>query len=154
MSLNREAIEKLIPHREPFLLLDAITAIDTDKLTATFTPQASAPLFAQIYPGHYPQQPVTPGVILCEIIFQAGAVLMAHRLQEAEAAGTPIVGVPVITRIRDAKFKRMVKPGEELTINVEFEDQVSNAYYLKGGIDCAGLTAVRIAFTCALTSMQ
>lgn len=151
--MDREGIKAKIPHREPFLLLDAITLIDTNKLVATFTPQAAAPLFAQIYPGHYPDNPVTPGVILCEIVFQAGAVLMAHRMQEAATAGSPLEGVPVITRIRDAKFKRVVKPGEELTITVEFEDQVSNAYYLKGGIDCAGQNALRVAFTCALAKV-
>lgn len=149
--MNREEIKQLIPHREPFLLLDAITEIDAEHLQAVFTPQKAAPLFAQIYPGHYPQNPVTPGVILCEIVFQAGAVLMAHRLASATE---PIAGVPVITRIRDAKFKRIVRPEDELTIRVAFEDQVSNAYYLKGGIDCEGQNCLRLAFTCALTQLQ
>ena len=146
--MNSEEIKKLIPHREPFLLLDEIIECAENGLSARFTIKPESPLFAAIYPGHYPSNPVTPGVILCEIVFQAGAVFMARRLADAAT-----VGVPVITRIRDARFKNVVRPGAELEITVEFEDQVSNAYYLKGGISCGGKPVLKVAFTCALAQI-
>ncbi len=147
--LEQSDIEKIIPHREPFLLLDRVIEIDADRLRAEFTVDSSGQLFSSIFPGHYPGNPVTPGVILCEIIFQAGAVLMGKRI-EAEAGS--LTGSPVVTRIRDARFKHMVKPGDKLDIEVEFEDQVSTAYYLKGCIKVDGQLAVRAAFTCALVN--
>ena len=147
--LQRSEIEEIIPHREPFLLVDRVTALDMDSLQAEFTVESTSGLFGQIFPGHYPGNPITPGVILCEIIFQAGAILMGNRIREAAGA---LSGSPVVTRIRDARFKQMVKPGDKLEISVEFEDKVSTAYYLKGSIRVAGKLAVRVAFTCALVA--
>ncbi|MCX7935976.1 MAG: beta-hydroxyacyl-ACP dehydratase, partial [Planctomycetota bacterium] len=90
------------------------------------------------------------GVLLCEIIFQAGAALMAHRLGRSPGAGNAISGTPVVVRIRDARFKRMVKPGETLEIEAHFEEQVANAYFLHGTAKVEGEVAARVAFTCAL----
>ena len=145
--IDRDEIKEFIPHREPFLLLDKISEINSDELKAEFIIDKQSPLFAQIFPGHYPDNPITPGVILCEIIFQAGAVFMSRKLAETVGA---VKGSPVVTRIRDARFKNMVKPDDKLEIKVEFEDMISNAYYLKGSIKVAGKLAVRVAFTCAL----
>ena len=61
---------------------------------------------------------------------------------------------PVVTRIRDARFKNIVRPGDDLEVSVEFEDQVSNAYYLKGSIKVNGKLSVRVAFTCALAEVE
>ncbi len=145
--LEQGDIEKIIPHRKPFLLIDRVVEEDADRLRAEFTVDSSGQLFSSIFPGHYPGNPVTPGVILCEIIFQAGAILMGKRI---EAESGSLTGSPVVTRIRDARFKQMVKPGDKLDIEVEFEDHVSTAYYLKGCIKVDGQLAVRAAFTCAL----
>lgn len=147
--LDKKAIADIIPHRDPFLLVDRVIALDTDSLQAEYTVDSSSDLFTQIFPGHYPGNPITPGVILCEIIFQAGAILMGSRIQQLEGE---LQGSPVVTRIRDARFKSMVKPGDKLEISVEFEDSVSSAYYLKGSIRVDGRLAVRVAFTCALVA--
>lgn len=150
-----ETPAELIPHRPPFLLVDAITGEKAGadglpaELEARFTIDPQSPLFANIYPGHYPDSPVTPGVILCEIAFQTGALLMAKRLQ-ADTAREGVKGVPVITRIRDARFKRMVKPGETLDITAAFDEQAGNAYYLDAKITVGGELALKVAFTCAL----
>lgn len=144
---DRTEIKDYIPHREPFLLLDNIIESNAESLKAEFTVDQESPLFAQIFPGHYPGNPITPGVILCEIVFQAGAVLMSKKLMtESEN----LHGSPVVTRIRDCRFKQMVKPGDRLEIAVEIEDMISNAYYLKGSITVDGKPAVRVSFTCAL----
>lgn len=133
-----------IPHRPPFLLLDTVTGCTEDTITAETTLQADDPLFARVYEGHYPGNPITPGVLLCEMIFQAGAVLMSRRL------GGTGGGVPVLTRIRDTKFRTMVRPGDTVTVTATFEDQVSNAYSLSGAIHVGGKLAVRTSFVCAL----
>lgn len=138
------SLHDAIPHRPPFLLLDTVTSCTQDSITAETTLRPDDPLFSRVYEGHYPGNPITPGVLLCEMIFQAGAVLMSHRLGGAEE------GVPVLTRIRDTKFRTIVRPGDTVTVTATFEDQVSNAYSLSGAIHVAGKLAVRTSFVCAL----
>jgi 3-hydroxyacyl-[acyl-carrier-protein] dehydratase len=147
-------IKELLPHREPFLLLDEIVTVTAagDALTARYVLREDAPLLAAIYPGHYPGNPVTPGVILCEIVFQAGAVLMAKKM--AVAGNDLTARTPVVTRIRDARFKRIARPGETLLIEVKIVEAIGAAYYLDGKISVAagaGTELVaRVSFTCAL----
>ena len=141
-------VESAIPHRPPFLLLDRIVSMDDDRITAEFTPRADDELFSRIYAGHYPGSPVTPGVLLCEIVFQAGAVLLSQRIDDAAA------GVPVVTKIGGARFKHMVKPDDPLEVEAAIVDRVSNAFYLKGSIKSRGKLAVRVEFTCALVPYE
>ena len=137
-------IEQAIPHRPPFLLLDRIVSMDDDRIVAEASPRSDDELFSRVYAGHYPGNPITPGVLLCEMVFQAAAVLLSQRI------GGDAEGVPVITRIRDARFKQMVKPDDQLEIEATIDEQVSNAFYMKGAIRCGGRAAVRVEFTCAL----
>ena len=144
-------LASLIPHRPPFLLLDEIVELTESAIAARITLRPKDELWSRVYAGHYPGNPITPGVLLCEIVFQAGAALMAHRLKAGSAGGPP-AGTPVITRIRDAKFKQMVRPGDALEISAAFDEQVSNAYYLHGAVKVRGQLAVRVEFTCALVA--
>ena len=101
-AAKRAEIEALIPHRDPFLLVDAI---ESRELTGQ-GPQTRGSLTVSwhldesldFYRGHYPSQPVTPGVMLCEHSFQAGAILVSLALQGFAAED----GVPVLTRIGGA----------------------------------------------------
>ncbi len=141
-------IEHAIPHRPPFLLLDRIVSMDDDHIVAEVSPRSDDELFSRVYAGHYPGNPITPGVLLCEMVFQAAAVLLSQRIDgNAE-------GVPVITRIRDARFKQMIEPDDQLEIEASIEEQVSNAFYMKGAIKSDGKVAVRVEFTCALVSKE
>ncbi len=140
----------LIPHRPPFLLLDEIADIGDDWLRARAALRPEDELWSRIYAGHYPGNAITPGVLICEIIFQAGAALMAHRLRKTATAASLGKGTPVVVRIRDARFKRMVRPGDMLEVEARFEEQMANAYFLTGSAKVAGELAARVAFTCAL----
>ena len=141
-------IQQAIPHRPPFLLLDRIVSMDDDRIVAEVSPRSDDELFSRVYAGHYPGNPITPGVLLCEMVFQAAAVLLSQRIDgDAE-------GVPVITRIRDARFKQMIKPDDQLEIEASIEEQVSNAFYMKGAIKRDGKVAVRVEFTCALVQKE
>lgn len=88
--MSLEAIQAAIPHRDPFLLIDTVVAQDekTIHCRKTFTGDE------YFYRGHYPNFPLTPGVLLCEAGMQAGAVLLSK--QAAAVAGK----VPVATRHR------------------------------------------------------
>ncbi len=138
------SIEELIPHRPPFLLLDRIVSLDKERIRASFTVKEADPLFQQVFTGHYPGNPLTPGVLLCEMVFQAGAALLAAQFPD------PGAGVPLLVKVTDARFKQTVRPGDALDITCVFTEQISNAYYLKGSVRKDGKTAVRVSFTCAL----
>ncbi len=147
MCVNREEIEKAIPHRPPFLLLDEVVEQEENRILCRYTPRAEDELFGRVYAGHYPGAPITPGVLLCEMIFQAAAVLMS-----AKAAGK--TGVPVLVKIGSAKFKRPIRPGETVEIEAKLDETVANAYYMSGSVKAGGQLAVRVEFACALAEME
>ena len=134
------AIKTAIPHREPFLLLDEIVDQGKDRITCRKTFTGDEFWFA----GHYPGFPLMPGVLLCEAAMQAGAVLLSEYAGEGE-------GVPVATRIGNVRFKQMVRPGDTITLNVELNEQVSNAYYLTARVTVDDRLAARFTFACTMT---
>ena len=82
-----------------------------------------------------------PGVILQEAIFQSGAALMSQLSSGA--------GLGVVTRVQNAKFKSMVKPGDLLEMEVELVESLSNAHYMKGVTKVSGKTVLIIEFAVA-----
>jgi len=132
-------ILQAIPHRPPFLFLDKIIEVTDSSLKAVKKISKSEPFFQ----GHYPDFPVTPGVLLCESIFQAAAVLISKT--EDLAADV----VPVLTRISGAKFKQMVFPDDTIEIQAILLEKVSNAFFFKGTVRVHGKLAVRIEFACS-----
>ncbi len=82
----------------------------------------------------------------CEALFQAGAAFVAAELLDQAMPE----GVPVLTRIRDAKFKRMVRPGEVLDLEVKLLERVGPAYWLVGTATTEGQTVCRVEFACTL----
>ncbi|MFO7997134.1 MAG: 3-hydroxyacyl-ACP dehydratase FabZ [Dehalococcoidia bacterium] len=136
-----EEILNAIPHRPPFLFIDRIVELSGTRIKTTKEISPDEPVFE----GHYPGQPIMPGALICESIFQTGAVLLSKMM------GGIGEGVPVLTRINNAKFKSIVKPGCTLEIEAELLEKVSSAYYMKGKASVGGKTSVTVEFTVTLT---
>jgi 3-hydroxyacyl-[acyl-carrier-protein] dehydratase len=136
-----EEILNAIPHRPPFLLVDRIVELTDTKIKTAKDIKPDEPVFA----GHYPGHPIMPGALICESIFQTGAILLSKMM------GGMGGGIPVLTRINNAKFKSIVKPGNTLDIEAELVEKVSNAYFMKGKASVDGKTSVTVEFTVTLT---
>lgn len=143
MHESRKEIEAAIPHRPPMLLVDEIVDRDENRIHCRRVFSGDEFFFQ----GHYPNQPLVPGVILCEAAVQAGAILLSGQLTETG-------GVPVLTRMGDVKFKQMVRPGDTVDLEVTLDDRVSNAFYLTGKVLCAGKLAARLGFVCTMASAE
>ena len=107
---GRDVIESLIPHRPPFLLVDEILELEPgERVVGRREIRADDWWF----PGHFPERPVMPGVLTIEAIAQAGAVAVL-------AAEANVGKIPFFAGIDNCRFKRVVEPGDLLTLECEF----------------------------------
>lgn len=135
-------VEAAIPHRAPFLFVDRVVRSDDEAIVTEWDVTHDLPAFR----GHYPGNPVLPGVLISEFTFQSAAILLGD--PDSIASGA----LPVLTRIEDARFKKMVKPGETLVAEVVCIERIGAARYVKATVTSGGETVLKIRFTIALVA--
>lgn len=137
-------VTDLIPHRPPFLFVDEIVSSSPEGLVARRKWRAEE----DFYRGHYPGAPITPGVLLCEAVFQAAACFMALK---ARAAGAkPGEGVPLIAKISDVRFRTPVYPGDDVLLEVKQKDAMGGFTMLSGSVKKAdGAKVMNLDFSVA-----
>lgn len=121
------------------LLVDEIVEQTEDKITCRKTFHEDE-FFVQ---GHYPNYPLVPGVILCEAAMQTGAILLSKFVSDAG-------GVPVATRMNDIKFRKMVRPGDTIEMEVSLTERMADAFFMKAKVSCNGKVSARLDFACTL----
>ena len=137
--MTDQEILNSIPHRPPMLLIDEVVGHNGDAITCRKTFRADEFFFQ----GHYPGNPIVPGVILCECAAQAGALLLSRRLEQTN-------GTPMLTRMSEVRFKRPVFPGDEIEIRASLEEELSKAYFLAAKVLRQQRVVASMKFACTL----
>ena len=104
-------IERMLPHRYPFLLVDRVVSVEGQRIVGIKCVTMNEPFFN----GHFPGQPVMPGVLILEALAQASALLVLRNMPEAERTSKVIY----FMAIDAARFRRPVVPGDRLELHCE-----------------------------------
>lgn len=142
--LSQEEIKEIIPHRDPFLFLDEVVElVPGERVVAVKEVRAEEPHFA----GHFPGQPIMPGVLMVEALAQAGAVA-ALSLPENRGKLALFAGIDGV------KFKRMVTPGDTLRLEVQMTRMRGSIGRGEGQVLVDGELACKATITFALAERE
>ena len=123
--MNKEEIKKILPHREPMLLVDDVSLTEDGECIAHYTVRGDE-FFLQ---GHFPGNPIVPGVILCEMAAQSSAVLLTDAVRGK---------TPMYTGINNVKFRKSAKPGDTLEFRCSLSRAKHPFYFITGEATVAG----------------
>ena len=123
MKLNTEEIKKLIPHRDPFLFVD-----NCEVITPGEHGKSDKIFYANEYffKGHFPNNPIVPGVIIVEAMAQTAGVIVSYKLKEFDDKSVLFMSV------NKAKFRKPIFPNEKVTFEVNFVNSVRDVYKFEG----------------------
>jgi 3-hydroxyacyl-[acyl-carrier-protein] dehydratase len=142
--MHIEDIKKLLPHRYPFLLVDRVTEISGDTITALKNVTANEEFFN----GHFPGAPIMPGVLQVEALAQAGGILLMSQQDN------PQDYLMVFTGINNCKFRRQVVPGDVLTLDVEFTGRRRQFVQMTGKATVDGEVTCELEASAALVNKE
>ena len=141
VSFDINDIIKILPHRYPFILIDKIEINEPGKsLTALKNVTINEPFFQ----GHFPGQPVMPGVLSLEVLCQAGSFLMLNQVED------PLSKNMFFTTVESTRFKKPIVPGDQLKIDVELVKRKLNLCKFHGTCTVDETPAVDAIFTANL----
>lgn len=143
-ALQIDEILKILPHRYPFILIDRVLECDDQKkIVALKNVSVNEPFFQ----GHFPGAPVMPGVLQLEAMAQAGGILIIR------AAGLD-VGIPYFMSIDNCKFRRVVRPGDQMRIEAELTNTRSRSAKFAARVLVDGQLASEAELMCMITSQK
>ena len=125
--MELEQIKKILPHRYPFLFVDRVLEMTENHIVAVKNVSGSEPYFQ----GHFPTRPVMPGVLMVESLAQAGGVLM---LSKSKNKGK----MAYLVSIENARFRKLVTPGDQLILRVDLVKMKSRIGLIKGSATVDG----------------
>ena len=134
--MNREEIKKILPHREPMLLLDEVEINEAGESVGKYTVKGDE-FFLQ---GHFPGHPIVPGVIQCEMIAQAAVALIPDTKD----------AVPMYTGLNNVKFKNPLLPGDTAVMTVALTARKGIFCFAKGRLEANGKLCTSAEFSFAI----
>ena len=135
--MNKEEIMSILPHREDMLLLDEVE--NQDGVAIGHYTVRGDEFFLR---GHFPDNPIVPGVILCEMLAQSACILMKEVMTEGK--------LPVYTGLNNVKFRSPVKPGDTVELCCEITRAKHPFYFAKGTVSVEQRLCVSAEFSFAI----
>lgn len=135
--MTKEEIKEILPHREPMLLVDDIIKNDDGTVTGVYTVRGDE-FFLQ---GHFPDMPVVPGVILCEMAAQSSCMLMAEAVKGK---------ITLYAGMNNVKFKAPVRPGDTAYFTCAKMRSMGPVHFIKAEGKVNGKTCMSGEFSFAL----
>ena len=126
-TLNIDQIQKILIHRYPFLLVDKVIDLEPGKKG---TGIKNVTINEKFFSGHFPQEPIMPGVLIVEVMAQVAAIVVGSEAVGKEAKPEEKMGY--LASIKEIKFRRSVRPGDRLEISVEIIQKFANLFKVKG----------------------
>src|ERR1700722_17618068 len=139
-ALDIDAIREILPHRYPFLLVDRIEELETERVIGIKNVTVNEPFFA----GHFPDYPVMPGVLIIEAMAQVAGVLVLSGIPDRKSKLVLLAGVD------GAKFRKPVRPGDQLRIEMKLLKRKAALAKMSGTATVDGVLVAEAEMFCVL----
>jgi len=138
-TLDVLEIQKILPHRYPFLLVDRIEEIEEDRIVGIKNVTINEPFFA----GHFPDFPVMPGVLIVEAMAQVAGVLALSKTENRDRA-------VLLAMIENARFRKPVVPGDQLRIEMKVDKLKTSVAKMSGKATVDGAVVAEVTVMCKM----
>ena len=138
--LDIDAIRDILPHRYPFLLVDSILELEELRIVGIKNVTANEPFF----PGHFPDFPVMPGVLIVEAMAQVAGVLVLKSMPDRKSK------IVLLASIESAKFRRPVRPGDQLRIEMKVGRRKATVAKMHGVATVNGVVVAEAEVLCKI----
>jgi 3-hydroxyacyl-[acyl-carrier-protein] dehydratase len=149
VELDADAVKQLIPHRDPFLFIEAATLQPPNEASGRFAWKSSHPILH----GHFPGRPVVPGVCQVEAIAQLGGALVAYRLRGRNGESVAD-SIGFLASVRRAMFHTPIQPEQSVVFRVSLRAVNPTLLLLSGSASVGGLVAVKCELVVALAKPE
>ena len=142
--LDIDQIREILPHRYPFLLVDRIIEMEPDRIVGIKNVTATEPFFQ----GHFPDYPVMPGVLITESMAQVAGILVLKDIPDRKNK------LVLLAAVDEARFRRPVRPGDQMRIEMVVISRRSRACKMKGTATVDGVIVAEATAMCVLQDRE
>ena len=142
--MDIQEIQEILPHRYPFLLVDRIEELEAERIVGIKNVTITEPFF----PGHFPDFPVMPGVLIIESMAQVAGVLVLSQIPDRKNK------LVLLATIEEAKFRKPVRPGDQLRIEMKVAKRKASVAKMFGTATVDGVVVAEATMLCKLADRE